>query len=787
VKKLSFPPASFATVTASGDKHVNVPVDFDVSGGSSGSGLFDTAGRIVGMLSRGAPCSGFPLIYFPTHDMLIDIAPTPPPPVTRDVMLVVDRSGSMKEDDGTGRQKIDAAKDAVSLFVQLVQSGTGNRAGLVSFSTNAGSPTFNIALVTDPNKTALIGGPPFASGLVGSLTFGGATSIGDGLDAARAQFPTPGSNPRAILLLTDGLENTNPKIASIEPALAGIAVHAIGLGSDANLDSAVLSALAAAHGGLYTRASSGLALLKFFSNAFGHIFEAGTLLDPEFDLPADKSGEPIEFTVCGEETLTVVVGWDRTDTSLVIQLQTPAGNIVNAGTTGTETTFGRNWTYLKVPLPQGAERDGVWKVQVLRPEVIPLEGPAGGAGPALRYFINVIPAGGARLIREAEETYTYTGDRISPLLRVRYPDGSWPHDVKIDLTVLRPDAGVGNILSDAGLGDSVTVDGDVLPARQATLRAIEQSTGKLPIQYVEQQLTLQEDPANTRGSFESAGSMGIALSDFLTVEGTYTFHAKAKYGECDGTRELVWTVHVDVGVDPGRTDVTMDPLGPQPDGSFCQRMTFTPRDKYGNRIGPGRAGDLGISATTGSSLNGPVHDLGNGSYQVDVCSEPGSTELPGVVIAQPGRPPVVVGPGAHQLFRYSVNFLCGNQKKNDNDCLPLSPGRYLTAINLHNISEQTALVFKRVIPIVLKGDVQGREPEVARVAAVDRVILPPHTATMDDCCRLQKLLFGDEGDSSTPLSMGVLEVMSTVDLAVTAIYTKGDDTLDVQVIAPKSI
>ena len=84
-----------------------------------------------------------------------------------------------------------------------------------------------------------------------------------------------------------------------------------------------------------------------------------------------------------------------------------------------------------------------------------------------------------------------------------------------------------------------------------TLRAIEQSSGKPAIRYVEQQFTLREDPANTRGSFEPAGSMGLALPDFLRTEGTYTFHARASYGECDGTRELVWTVHVDVGVDPG--------------------------------------------------------------------------------------------------------------------------------------------------------------------------------------------------------------------------------------------
>jgi hypothetical protein len=367
VKKMSLPHPGFATVTFSGTFDIQVPTTFHVSGGSSGSGLFDAAGRIDGVLSHGSPCSGSQLSYFPTATFLTQVAPSPPPAITRDVMLVIDRSGSMDEADGTGRRKIDAAKDAVSLFVQLVRSGTGNRAGLVSFSTNAGPPAFAIAPVTDPNKNTLVGPPPFAGGIVGGLASGGATGIGSGLDAARAQFPMPGANPRAILLLTDGLQNRTPWIADVEASLAGIDVHAIGLGADSNLDGALLSTLASNHGGLYTRASGGLALLKFFSQAFGNIFEAGVLLDPESDLPAGADAPPVTFNVCGEERLTAIVGWDRTDAWLDVRLRTPGGTIIGATTTGVDGALGRNWAYLRVPLPQGGERDGPWQVEVLRP------------------------------------------------------------------------------------------------------------------------------------------------------------------------------------------------------------------------------------------------------------------------------------------------------------------------------------------------------------------------------------------------------------------------------------
>jgi hypothetical protein len=41
-------------VTGSSSAGIFVPSNFHVSGGSSGSGLFDAAGRIIGVLSRGA-------------------------------------------------------------------------------------------------------------------------------------------------------------------------------------------------------------------------------------------------------------------------------------------------------------------------------------------------------------------------------------------------------------------------------------------------------------------------------------------------------------------------------------------------------------------------------------------------------------------------------------------------------------------------------------------------------------------------------------------------------------
>ena len=74
VKKVSIPHPDFAMVhdrSASGIK-----VSLDVSGGSSGCGLFDTSGRIIGVLSHGDKCD---LSYFPTATIIADLNAPPEP------------------------------------------------------------------------------------------------------------------------------------------------------------------------------------------------------------------------------------------------------------------------------------------------------------------------------------------------------------------------------------------------------------------------------------------------------------------------------------------------------------------------------------------------------------------------------------------------------------------------------------------------------------------------------------------------------------------------------------
>jgi len=639
VMKVSAPKAApLATVTGIAGSYVAVSSHFDVTGGTSGSALFDMAGRVIGVLSHGDPegRSGqpTPLLYSSTSSMLAELEQPPAPPVAKDVALVIDKSGSMSLPGTSGRPKIAEAHDAASLFVQLVRAGTGSKIAVVSFDSTA-SVNAALADVTPAYKTTLVGGPPYTGGAIGAIVPGSSTSIGAGLIAAEGQLNVPDPAPKSILLLTDGLQNTQPWIAAAEGGLGTTALHAIGYGTPGSLDGTVLNALASAHSGQYVRADSNLRLEKFFAQAFGSIFESGLLQDPEYFLKQDQpEGATMPFTVCGEEAVTVVVGWDNENADLALTITMPNGQIVVPGG-DVVTDAGRTWAFIRVPLPHLGERDGTWKATVVRP------GRGSGEfretrGPACTYFLSVIAAGGPQLRRLPQPARHYTGDPIRPAVHLGYDGGGSPEDATIQLDIVGPDRSAGTFLSEQKLTGPRTIDGDTVPSRQATLLSAEEA-GSAPIgDAAKLTVPMSNAPAAT-GYFEAGGVYAAHLPDLLTVDGDYTFHASAIYGDgCTARREVFWSLHAEVGIDPDATEVEVATTGPG-----RGEVTFTPQDRFGNRVGPGAGDRFDVTPVRGASLDGSPVDNGDGSYTVPVSWDPNGT-FPGLTITQPGRPPVTV-------------------------------------------------------------------------------------------------------------------------------------------------
>ena len=146
-------------------------------------------------------------------------------------------------------------------------------------------------------------------------------------------------------------------------------------------------------------------------------------------------------------------------------------------------------------------------------------------------------------------------------------------------------------------------------------------------------------------------------------------------------------------------------------------------------------------------------------------------------------------------YVYNVKFICGIQRnKITESCGPaassavLSQGIYSTEVNIFNYHHHIeARIFKFFAPIVIENKPVGFEPKQQPARPIAQITLRPNSATADDCCGIEKLL-----QVKNLLNIGFLEIVSNVDLSVTAVYTVADmenrvASIDVEQINGKTV
>jgi Ca-activated chloride channel family protein len=193
-----------------------------------------------------------------------------------DVVIALDASGSMAAEDFRPRNRFAVAKDLIADFIR---GRTDDRIGLVTFGSRAAT---RVPITYDRRITETI----LAKSQIGEN--GQGTAIGHALATAVNRLRTSKSRTRVIILVTDGVNSSGsiePRVAAQLAARSGIKVYTIGVGSEGpvplpiqrqnpftgqietvythirgELDEPTLSAIAAATGGEYFRATDALAL-----------------------------------------------------------------------------------------------------------------------------------------------------------------------------------------------------------------------------------------------------------------------------------------------------------------------------------------------------------------------------------------------------------------------------------------------------------------------------------------------------------------------------------------------
>jgi len=250
--------------------------------------------------------------------------------------LVLDRSGSM-----TGT-KLAVAKTAAQVFIDTISPLTEvspgtfrtQHYGVVLYNNNAEyldiEPFIPFGEVKYEVPSSLTNGK-----VIDFLQYpsaSGSTSIGAGLRLARMALQenlttdTETLERPAILLLTDGKENTSPSIADEIDQLIDLnyPVYAIGFGEDYQIDEAKLISLSTQTGGKYRHTNDPEDITKFFMEVLvDNYANTSMILDPKGSLAPTKTISHNIPVSSADKEVIVILTWRNPANDLDLALQTP--------------------------------------------------------------------------------------------------------------------------------------------------------------------------------------------------------------------------------------------------------------------------------------------------------------------------------------------------------------------------------------------------------------------------------------------------------------------------------
>ncbi|QWF19483.1 vWA domain-containing protein [Lysobacter capsici] len=599
----------------------------------------------------GGPCPQTLYRPVPANDGPFATVTEPAPEFTSgrtglDAVLVLDRSGSMSSTDGGATSRLDKLKTATNQFVAMwntlrnTESITGaiqspeDHIGVVFFDDSLQWLTSGVGSKLVPFTGST---PATLSAALNPVTLGGATSIGDGLEAATGADALPasgGPNRRVVLLMTDGAQNTprfafadggqiktsddagnitNPTPLPKQP----FQLYSVTVGNEFGPDAPINQALANITGGYSLNTTHPAAELDaFFLQALQNFHKFSTV--ETMRVIQDKT----LYTAPFQTTFPVTSSTTRLAFNLTpqpgqqggvrLELTPPGGGAPMIFVAPTWNTSGAISDGFRLPLPGGNNGFGEWKMRVLSnndgKNPVPFNFVLLGDDVTLNSSLgaaNAEYAVGGKIKLTAQ-----INDFGKTLKGLNSQAGAI-----VKAIVVSPGNNVGDVLSDSAAQPSPSPAGDNGTAAQNKLAAI-LSADAGALKQNQNEVILRDDGSPASGD-DKANDGIYTASVPAEFEGHYNFVFLVQ-GKSDSggqfVRQQIRTVHVRSLPDPAKTQYTSNIV--TIDGGKAVVIVATPKNVLGGKMGPGWANYFWFNVQ-GQAPVKPKDNL-DGTYTVQI-------------------------------------------------------------------------------------------------------------------------------------------------------------------------
>ena len=540
-------------------------------------------------------------------------------PESAAAVLALDISGSMRTPACPGcASRLEVLQDSVELFARLwaVMGRANDRLGVTYFNSS-------VTQFQDVNNDTLptLGGVNDLISDVRSKSPATSTAMGGGLHRSITTLqalPAAAATRRHVVLFTDGMQNVNPMVHELSAAppqhdisdepgrppsgltpialntLGGITVDTIGVGAGQAF-LALLGDIASETGGVTRSTMNAEDLRQFFVE---ELIETLRGFSPQLiayrrGALANLNANETFFVNRGARKVVFKISWPHGQRRLDLRIFKDGIDV----TASARVVAGKFYRIMAFDMPAKATPGalaGNWRIVFTGEPGATYEAAAIVDEPELRYRLRV---GGDRNRADAPLA-------VSVQLRA----GTRPIDgaVTVDAEIARPRVAIGNLLAQAGNADSVPAASEpgmtVAERRLAALASDRKAWALLAPQR--QMIRLQGNKGEYRAAIPDVTVPGLYRvtvrirgedSQLGRFERSATATAVVRFGPANRSRSKI-------------TLVTTDDKDAE--------LTLRPRDRRGNLLGPGLAGELKLDLQGQSAAR--AVDLGDGSYRFGV-------------------------------------------------------------------------------------------------------------------------------------------------------------------------